>query len=230
MVSLKQGCICCAYCIGGGKTWTQRFRAIYSTPDGVRLSGIGLRNHFEGEFLISTDETARWDTMGDDFIRLSATPEDNRQNAFVFHDTCWGLLREHFNNESIPLERLFEVCGLMPPTIGGDAREYLEQDPCKIAGVRALLHPTKNLPRPSPGVAHLRKIAKNEDDFFGRLPPEIREEIAAYLPTADFYNLRYVSRMMAAIFSSQAFWATRFEVDGDRGFLSYLKKSKTQGR
>lgn len=80
------------------------------------------------------------------------------------------------------------------------ACEYHEQDPCKIVGVRALLHSAKGLPRPSHRVAHSRKIVKNEDDFFGRLPPEIREEIAAYLPTADFYNLRYVSRMISAIF------------------------------
>lgn len=76
----------CAYRIGGRKAWTQRFRAskhssysvlacwhhflnqrhtAYSTRDGMRLSGIGLRNHIEGEFIVSTDETARWDTMGD---------------------------------------------------------------------------------------------------------------------------------------------------------------------
>lgn len=110
------------------------------------------------------------------------------------------------------------------------ACEYHEQDPCKIVGVRALLHPAKGLPRPSHRVAHSRKIVKNEDDFFGRLPPEIREEIAAYLPTADFYNLRYVSRMISAIFSSQAFWATRFEVNGDRGFLSYLKARRRGGK
>lgn len=74
MVFLNKHCISCAYWIGGGKAWTQRFRAskrysyysifacchhsldqkyiVYSTPDGVRLSGIGLRNHIEDEFLV----------------------------------------------------------------------------------------------------------------------------------------------------------------------------------
>ena len=58
--------------------------------------------------------------------------------------------------------------------------------------------------------------------YFERIPLEIRLEIAAYLPTVDFLNLRLCSRAMADIFEEQTFWKTRFFIHGDRGYLAFL--------
>jgi hypothetical protein len=54
------------------------------------------------------------------------------------------------------------------------------------------------------------------------IPLEIRLEIATYLSTVDFLNLRLCSRAMADIFEDQAFWKTRFFIRGDRGYLAFL--------
>ncbi|OAX84059.1 hypothetical protein ACJ72_01563 [Emergomyces africanus] len=56
-------------------------------------------------------------------------------------------------------------------------------------------------------------------DCFVRLPFEICNEIASYLPTADVLGLRLVSRTFVHIYWSQAFWRTRFSLNSDRGFL-----------
>ncbi|CAG8058447.1 unnamed protein product [Penicillium salamii] len=65
-------------------------------------------------------------------------------------------------------------------------------------------------------------LSSSRIDCFSALPIEIRLEIASYLLTADCFTLRTVSRGMAAIFSLQSFWKTKFHICGDRGFLSYL--------
>lgn len=75
-----------------------------------------------------------------------------------------------------------------------------------------------DLPEPAHTAIQLRGSA----DCFRRLPAEIQGEIAAYLETSDTFNLRLASRTMTAIFWSQAFWKTRFKINRDRGFLSYL--------
>lgn len=59
-------------------------------------------------------------------------------------------------------------------------------------------------------------------DCFGILPAEIRTEILRYVRTADMFNARLSSRAMAAVFYDQTFWKSRFQIDGDRGYLAYL--------
>ncbi|RDW65879.1 uncharacterized protein DSM5745_09618 [Aspergillus mulundensis] len=56
-------------------------------------------------------------------------------------------------------------------------------------------------------------------DGFTRLPFEIVEEIASYLPTATVLQLRSVSRAFTRLFYSQMFWASRFKGDFERSFL-----------
>jgi hypothetical protein len=63
-------------------------------------------------------------------------------------------------------------------------------------------------------------------DCFIKLPWEIREAIAVYLPTADVLNLRQASRALVPIFSSQSLWASRFKANADRGFLFEAWNSK----
>jgi hypothetical protein len=84
--------------------------------------------------------------------------------------------------------------------------------------VEELIQSKMDLPKPTHAVMQLRGSA----DCFRRLPVEIQGEIAAYLETLDTFNLRLASRTMSAIFWSQVFWKSRFNTNGDRGFLRYL--------
>lgn len=65
---------------------------------------------------------------------------------------------------------------------------------------------------------------------FEWIPLEIRLEIATYLSTVDFLNLRLCSRAMADIFEDQAFWKTRFFIRGDRGYLAFLTEGIQHAR
>ena len=56
-------------------------------------------------------------------------------------------------------------------------------------------------------------------DIFSKLPWELRDMIITRLPTADVLNLRMASRCFCKLFSDHRFWWSRFEPDGDRGFL-----------
>lgn len=75
----------------------------------------------------------------------------------------------------------------------------------------------------------LRGNSVNEHQF-ERIPLEIRLEIATYLSTVDFLNLRFCLRAMADIFEDQAFWKTRFFIHGDRGYLAFLTEDIQRAR
>ncbi|KAL3449390.1 hypothetical protein BJX65DRAFT_305953 [Aspergillus insuetus] len=63
------------------------------------------------------------------------------------------------------------------------------------------------------------RIDASLTDSFARLPPELRLDIATYLSTADYLNLRLASRVMATIFHGNAFWKSRFQKQqGSRSF------------
>ncbi|OJJ08426.1 hypothetical protein ASPVEDRAFT_156080 [Aspergillus versicolor CBS 583.65] len=62
----------------------------------------------------------------------------------------------------------------------------------------------------------------NPSDSFRCLPQELRHAIVQSLPTWDFLNLRLASRTMTGLFNEGYFWRSRFEYDGDRGFLHHI--------
>ncbi|KGO74347.1 hypothetical protein PITC_008710 [Penicillium italicum] len=66
--------------------------------------------------------------------------------------------------------------------------------------------------------------------YFEWIPLEIRLEIAAYLSTVDFLNLRLCSRAVADIFEDQTFWKTRFFVHCERGYLAFLTEGIQRAR
>ena len=68
-------------------------------------------------------------------------------------------------------------------------------------------------------------LAKRTDCFF-RLPLELRELIAVSLPTKFALNLRQASRSFQDLFSSFAFWSSRFEPNGERGFMFEVRETK----
>lgn len=148
--------------------------------------------------------------------------------AFLIHSCCWSLLIRHFANDEVDLDRLFEVCRNRSASRTAEGVHDFDslwsslQHPLVRPIIRGIGDATKQLSK----IQRLNIGASNSTflgpDCFGRLPIEIRLEIAAYLSTADFLGLRLVSRAMVPVFSLQSFWRTRFRVNGDRGFLNCL--------
>ena len=101
------------------------------------------------------------------------------------------------------------------------AAQNSTQDPCCLQVIQDLLDKDPIIlppPLDCPIVTGNGEI-RLHGDFFTRLPYEIVEEIASYLPTASVFSLRLASRAFTPLFFSQMFWATRFQADGERGFL-----------
>ena len=57
---------------------------------------------------------------------------------------------------------------------------------------------------------------------------EIRFNIAEYLSTADFLNIRLSSKAFVCLFESQQFWRTRFWIHRKRGYLNFLAEQGYQ--
>lgn len=64
------------------------------------------------------------------------------------------------------------------------------------------------------------------EDYFSRLPYEIVEEIASYLPVSNVLDLRTTSQTFTPLFYSQMFWATQFQTGRERGFLFEARTSR----
>jgi hypothetical protein len=173
-------------------------------------------------------------------------PESDGKHGFVFHDACWRLLLKAGEPLGIPILRLVLICESLPFPVGFDGvywghsyGELLELDddraypwqeqcvrrqslskyntdaddnPLVIQELQAVLdHPTK----PPAGEA----LATRSDDIFSRLPWELREMIAVFLPTRDALILRLASRSFLALYWSAVFWASRFASNGERAFV-----------
>lgn len=208
--------------------WEQKFSSLYSntivylTPNGAKLSGIVNAGVGALEKGHSAYEDLDLDpATHSSWLDLAC---HKPAKARLIHSCCWSLLINHFTNDEVDLDRLFEVCMNRPTTRAQDfngsfwrSREHPHLKP-KIR----LGNSTKKLWK----IQHSKKSAKYDiiigADCLSLLPMEIRLEIAAYLSTADFLSLRLISRGMAVIFSLQSFWKTRFRVNGDRGFLVCL--------
>ncbi|CAG8938128.1 unnamed protein product [Penicillium salamii] len=157
-------------------------------------------------------------------------------NALLFHTGCWLLLIKHFGNETIDFRRLVEVerdgpCPasysaalLMDAELRAISYDGKEEPICllKRPRIRHIGDATRKLRSIQCSRTLYRNLTSSNIDCLSTLPMEIRLEIASYLSTPDFFTLRTVSRGMAALFSLQSFWRTRFLINGDRGFLSYL--------
>ena len=96
-------------------------------------------------------------------------------------------------------------------------------DPFILPTLEQLMQPSTSFPASPQGIAK-GSLYHNPTDPFNVLPLELREGIAMQLPTQDVLNLRCCSRAMVPMFSNNFFWATRFAIDGERGFLHPLVK------
>lgn len=173
-------------------------------------------------------------------------PESDGQHGFILHDVCWRLLLKAGEPLGVPILRLVLVCESLPFPLSFDGvywghsyGELLELDddraypwqewsvhrrgqskynidayenPLVIPELHAILcHPA----RPPAGEA----LARGGDDIFSKLPWELREMIAGFLPTRDALLLRLASRSFLALYWSVVFWASRFTSDGENAFV-----------
>ncbi len=104
-------------------------------------------------------------------------------------------------------------------------RRHAKENPYDILEIQRLLKEPPHCPPYWEKLSSSRPISK-EGDYFARLPWEICEEIALYLPTIDILSVRRASRAFSHIFSSQPLWASRFKANADRGFLFESRNSK----
>lgn len=109
---------------------------------------------------------------------------------------------------------------------------HAKENPFDVLEIQRLLKEPPQCPPCWEKLSSSRPISKKKKkkrDDFAKLPWEIREEIALYLPTTDILNFRRASTAFSRIFSSQTFWASRFKANADRGFLfgsRHTKKSR----
>ena len=147
---------------------------------------------------------------------------------FILHNACWNILRAYFSGCPILPDVLVDSLRLCPKEMTTKLmREFhfnTPKDPSQPLVVHDLLRPTKGLPTPSKSVVQQRM--KPHFDTFMILPLDLREDIAVYLRTVDLCRLRLISRSMDPVFFSQRFWETRFEIDGDRGFLASIEDTR----
>jgi hypothetical protein len=173
-------------------------------------------------------------------------PESDGQHGFILHDVCWRLLLKAGEPLGVPILRLVLMCESLPFPLGFDGVYWghtygglLELDgdtaypwqelfvcrrpqsiynidvyenPLVISKLNTIsYHPTGPPVDESP--------ATGGDDIFSKLPWELREMIAIFLPTRDALSLRLASRSFLGLYWSVAFWASRFAFNGERAFV-----------
>lgn len=164
---------------------------------------------------------------------------NNDLTMFIIHEACWNILKGYFHNATVPLNQLGALLQWWPEE---NTRKYYRYSSNKTPGISLSekedpsapiniftnnLGPLDDLPQPSGAVARQRREKLRtigSGDCFARLPLEMREMIAAYMPILDFYRLRLVSRSMGELFfSKKGFWNARFEIDSERDFMAVPK-------
>lgn len=181
---------------------------------------------------------------------------DNGRHGFVLHDACWCLLQKAFEHDELPFERLLRVCQSLPFPLRGNGlcwgHDYggvtsLDNQNHYPWEDRLIEHPNrtnvhqlaKENPYDIPKFAEILLTPPQSPpdlgpkgpgrDCFAIFPWEILDAIAINLPTGDALGLRLASKAFLPLFTSQTFWASRFEAGGDRGFF-FFSRNGTAGR
>ncbi|KAK3299557.1 uncharacterized protein B0H64DRAFT_422961 [Chaetomium fimeti] len=111
----------------GSISWMNQFRGLYSCPEGIFLTGVGLcTGPGRGPFIAPSDPNARFDDPGyghpdEDEFAVMKRWDINGRRGFIFHDSCWSLLEQAFHPTPVPHARLFGVCDSLPLGMGGDS-------------------------------------------------------------------------------------------------------------
>lgn len=210
---------------------------VWETTGELELSGVGLRSVQDqfNSFRVPQDRRKRWDTVGDDYITLSL-PWRCTDNLVFFHELCWERLEDHFNPGEIKLGTLrwILLCSLRRCRdslryVSGGVRDLPTEPPFYQPSLEQLLRRGVRIPDRTPEVAAQFAHGRNATDPFTVLPLEIKEIVAEQLSTRDILALRAVSRAMEGIFFSSRFWRTRFEINGERGFLYRAVRGASRG-
>ncbi|RAH64503.1 uncharacterized protein BO66DRAFT_463998, partial [Aspergillus aculeatinus CBS 121060] len=179
------------------------------------------------------------DTETDDSWRSGDVPAHRQTDVYLIHEVCWHRLLEHFGPDELHLGSLFEALELSPYTPGHshcaftpdshpsfwstfEDQEIRREGRFGLPALEELMRFPTDPPLPAPYITKRRRAShrrRTGRDGFQCLPLEIIEAIAILLPTRDVLHLRCASRGFVGIFSSRAFWKTRFEINGERGFL-----------
>lgn len=190
------------------------------------------------------------------FPVMKRSPEDGI-HGFLVHECCWHLLRKVLNSDDVPLERFVKICRSLPftglainvfwghnygglceidendnypwyglltdPLYESTVGELALCDPVEVPEVIEMLQSTAS--------SSLPKTVQNlsSSDCFGKIPWELREAMAIYLPTEDALNLRKASKAFIPLLSSQTFWASRFQPGGERAFI-FEKQNRPETR
>ncbi|KAE8401831.1 hypothetical protein BDV37DRAFT_285236 [Aspergillus pseudonomiae] len=217
--------------------WKCTFRIIWETTGEIELSGVGLRSVQDqfNRFRVPRDQRKRWDTVGDGYITLPL-PWRCTDNLVFFHELCWERLEDHFNPGEIKLGTLRWIL-LRPLRRGRGSLRYVSRGVRDLPteplfyqpSLEQLLRRGVRIPDRTPEVATQFARGRNATDLFTVLPFEIKGIIAEQLNTRDILTLRTVSRAMEGVFFSSRFWRTRFEVNGERGFLYRAVRESSRG-
>ncbi|PWY70289.1 hypothetical protein BO94DRAFT_477389, partial [Aspergillus sclerotioniger CBS 115572] len=170
-----------------------------------------------------------------------------KTDLYLFHDLCWHRLHEHLNPEEVPLVCLYEALECMPLPVGGrpwaarelpsrsgsspwlfseDQKRIIPNGHFGLPTLEELMRFAKDPPKPLETTAE-RPAVQHPTDPFQRLPMEIIETIGVLLSTRDVLHLRQASRAATPLFSSSTFWRTRFDINGEHGFLLPVIKDFT---
>ena len=110
--------------------------------------------------------------------------------------------------------------------VSAQSPERVLQDACAnpfdVPEMQEILDGTRQCPPPRDRFSFKAPIPlrhSGEKDCFARLPPEILQEIAIYLPTPQVMNLRLSTMAFAILQLSQQFWASRFNPTFERDFV-----------
>ncbi|PYH97052.1 hypothetical protein BO71DRAFT_319374 [Aspergillus ellipticus CBS 707.79] len=155
-------------------------------------------------------------------------PPYHQTDLYLFHDQCWDRLVEHFSPQEFDLDCIFNALERLPlppsypwyPTNCSESplfKEMAFNGRYGLPSIEELMRFAKARPKPLHTTEKIPLLSSPHD--FQRLSVEMIEYIAALLPTRDALNLRQASRAVAPIFFSSAFWKTRFDINGERGFI-----------
>jgi hypothetical protein len=106
---------------------------------------------------------------------------------------------------------------LSGPAYGLDVKSYVCYDPLNIPEATWISKSSSFTPYTSIEKRPVRD--RFSRDCFWKLPWELREVLAIYLPTEDALDLRRASSAFIPLLNSQTFWASRFRRGGDRDFF-----------
>ncbi|RAK77265.1 uncharacterized protein BO72DRAFT_377965 [Aspergillus fijiensis CBS 313.89] len=135
------------------------------------------------------------DTETDDSWRSDDVPAHRQTDVYLIHEVCWHRLLEHFGPDELHLGSLFEALELSPYTPGHSHYAFTPDS-----------HPS-----------FWSTLQDQEIRREGRFGLPALEELMRF-PTDPPRPAPYITKRRR-IFSSRAFWKTRFEINGERGFL-----------